>query len=303
MDIITVVFRGDMANLLYQANSLKVHWKDKIKNWHIIVEDDHITPKTLQWCQTRILPMMDDWNVNVISAPLFIKSNSGWYRQQILKLWAASTISKSDYSLILDGKNFLLYPIDSSWFFTNEKLKVQVHHPENTSTPWVECCEFFNKDPNEYVRPYNLTPWVFRKDLAQNTIDEYTSHGCNIFKVENLPAFEFEAYWLLNQNKILWEKTDMLDGIMAGYKNVTVDFLKERIEYHKGSKKPFWLFHRYEYNNLNLRPLSDSYLKECDVITDDLIKEWETITEMQTELWPNVMRGVQPPDRHTKKSL
>jgi hypothetical protein len=293
MNIITVVFRGDLANLLYQAHSLKLNWTDSSKKWHIIVEDEHITAETKSWCVSTIAPIMQGWQVEVTTAPSFIKSTSGWHRQQILKLWAAAE-SDSEYSLVLDGKNFLLYPIDSAWFFVDNKLKVQVHSSDNLSSPWHDCCKFFGKDYTQHVRPFNLTPWVFQRDLAQHTIDQYRQHGCDIFEVEQLPAFEFEAYWLLNQHSIAWEKTDFLDGVMAVPSSL--EFLNQRIAMHREFKKPFWLFHRYGHVEKELVSASNNYLKECGIITDDLIEQWQATTQHQVHEWPNIMAGTPPPD-------
>lgn len=293
MNIVTVVFRGDLANLLYQAHSLRRNWQDSNKKWQIIVEDEHITSATREWCVSTIAPIMTGWDVEVIVAPALIKSIHGWYRQQILKLWAAAQ-SDSEHTLILDGKNFLLYPIDSAWFFNDGKLKVQVHAADNLSSPWFDCCKFFKKDYREYVRPFNLTPWVFRKDLAQNTIKQYQAHGCNIFEVEELPAFEFEAYWLLNQNNIAWENADLLEGVTAV--PGMPEFLNERITLHRQFKKPFWLFHRYAHANVALKDVSNAYLKECGIINDELIAQWEATTLDQVAQWPNVMTGTPPPD-------
>jgi hypothetical protein len=286
MNILTIAFCGDLANLLYQAHSLKKNWLGE-KKWYLIIEDLHYTSETLEWCQNVISPIMNDWDIKIISGRDITIQNS-WYRQQVYKLWAASEIVNSEYSLILDSKNFLVRPIDGSWFFTDNKLKVQFASDNDTSTGWIDCCNFFGEPNSPIKRPSNLTPWVWRKDLVNNTISKYKDYGIEIYTTEKnkLPVYEFDAYWFCNQSQIEWTSTRFNDGVTSDIPPHAVDNM---IKNHIIQSRPFWTYHRHFSHKSDLYKISNNYLKSLDIIDDNLIQSWINICNCQMLKWPNLM--------------
>ena len=284
MDIITVVFCGDLSNLIYQAHSLKKNWLGE-KKWYLIIEDLH-HEDTILWCRHVILPIMADWDVKVIPGR-DILSKRGYNRQQIYKLWAASEIVDSDYSLILDAKNFLVRSIDGSWFFIDNKQKVALYQEiTQQSSLWKNCCNFFGKPTSLIQCPYNVTPWVWRKDLVKYTISKYKEFGCDIYthNTQELPACEFEAYWFWSQDKIEWIRDDtMSEGVLGDL--MEVEFFKERIDIHLSQSKPFLTYHRYHFYNKDLYTISNEYLKFLGVVDDALIRQWIETNEYQYSKW------------------
>lgn len=280
MIILTVVFRGDLANLLYQAVSLKKFWQGD-KRWMIVIED---CQETLDYCQNRIKPLMDDWNVYIINKYMS-DSTSGWHRQQSLKLLAASDQTVSNMILVLDAKNFLVRNSSLVDFFYNDVYRVQVHSDTN-SEDWKRCCDFFqiyNK-----TRGYNTTPWLWRKDLVIKTIEELCIRGIDLYKGDISPVIEFECYWIVNQDSITWKKADLCDGVYST--DVDANTVLERINWMKKLDKPFWSFHRYHWNNKLLTDISNGYLKDKQVIDDSLILEWYYTNKFQSQVWANKMK-------------
>jgi len=305
MNILTVAFRGDLANLLYQAHGFKKNWLGE-KKWYIVIEDYNNDPYgtvTEQWCYEYIKPILPDWDITIIKGPEIV-CQRGWERQQIYKLWAAAELVSSEYTLVMDGKNFIVRPIDQSYFFTDQQeLKVLVHNvPVGTSSQlppaanpigdeeWLKCCSFFGESNLTKVRPQNITPWVWRKDLAQHTIKTFQNYGCDIYTTASLPVHEFESYWLLNQDKIKWVSGDLIDGVMCSG-IVDMDSGKERLNMHIEFKKPFWVFHRhaYQFDKMKNVNFSNDYLKELGVIDDGLIQKWIETMDYIIKTWPNVV--------------
>jgi len=277
MNIITVVYKGDKRNLYYQAKSLAKNWKGK-KEWIIVCEDGLATES---FVKETIIPIMQGWNV-VVPKPPTLKTANGWWRQQIFKLWSASTINTEDYSLILDAKNFLINPIDESWFFVGEAHKVRIFNvgpniDREPSDSWRQCCAFFGGDPYKKIEGWNLTPWVWRKDLVRLTIQKYLDHGFNIYDtIDAMPAWEFNAYWFFAQDIYTWEHHDMGDGIYEG-----IDSYGKVIEHADHSLlahyrvMPFWTFHRRMDHAEEALAFSNGVLKDKGIIDDNDIAIWE----------------------------
>jgi hypothetical protein len=280
MNIITVFYKEDYGNLLYQAKSLAKNWQGA-KEWIIVPEDGN---DSKQFVIDNILEIMKGWNV-IITDTLVTPTKSGWWRQQILKLWAASEVSQSEYSLILDAKNFLINPIDGSWFFVDGAQRVRIFRigPNIDREPmdcWKMCCEYFGSDPYEKIEGWTLTPWVWRKDLVKLTINEYAKRGHDIYNTEyDLPAWEFNAYWWFAQDLIKWVHMDMGEGIFEerNSNGELIDFHTEENVLPFYKTMPFWSFHRRMKNNPTLVDINHQLLKDKDIIDDLDIKKWKML--------------------------
>lgn len=269
MNIITVVYKQDWANLLYQAYSLQKNWLGN-KTWIIVAEDGE---ETEHFINSRIVPIMYGWTVSVLPAPEIAHPN-GWFRQQICKFWAASEVSDSEYSLILDAKNFLINPIDDNFFFDEGKIKVQLWetfwNTQNCGNrDWKVFCSYFGKYYKSISEGWITTPWVWRKDLVKLTIEAFLIQDHDIFKSEkDLPVWEFDAYWIATQKLQDW--TNSVFGDAIWYDSDTIRSYRHDL--------PFWTFHRRAGSNIALLNYSNKVLLDKGVITEDLVKEHAQIT-------------------------
>jgi len=267
MNLVTVVFKGDLANLLYQAYSLKKNWLGK-PEWIIVAEDNE---ETFRFIETRIKPVMEGWTViNTMAPPIkhgiLGPQYEGWWRQQICKFWAVSELSTETHSLVLDAKNFLINPIDDSWFFIDGKVKMRQWFWAEEKE-WVECCEFFNFDPKEKIACWNKSPCVWQKDIVQKVIIEYRKRGCDIYNAMPLPAWEFFAYWVFAQDLVEWTNYTFGEALWEEY-NIVEDVKSNYKEF------PFWTFHRKAATNPELVNFNNSVLLEMEIINGDLVEEY-----------------------------
>ena len=267
MNIITVVYEQDLANLLYQSYSLNKNWLGE-RTWIIVIED---TYETKIFVESRIVPVMVGWDVVVLMSPPMKAPPQGWWRQQICKLWAASEICNSEYALMLDAKNFLINPIDEAFFFDNGKVKIQEWNAEHNGEQnrndrnWKNFCNFFGKDSNTLTQGCITTPWVWKKELVKLTINEFANRGYVIFQNEfELPVWEFDAYWIISQTVIDWTKSEFGDAIWFPDDTAARTFR---------TNLPFWTCHRRAFSNTDLLDFNNKLLLEKDIITEDLIKE------------------------------
>lgn len=275
MNIITVTWEKDRHNILYQAYSLKKNWLGK-KEWIIVSEDNDTT---YNFVLNRIIPVMDGWNVILVKAPTMTAS-VGWWRQQVCKLWAAAEINQDRHSLILDSKNMLINPISDDWFFVGEKTKVRIWEKEwGLDNNYEKCCNFFKGDFDKKLLAWVQTPWVWRKDIVQLTIEEYKKHGCDIYLEEFLPAWEFNAYWFFAQELIKWEDTPHFgEGIYYydGDKKGNFEYSMARIR-PGFDKHPFWTFHWLMSNHEICVNFHNNFMASLGIVDDSLIDEWKSL--------------------------
>ncbi len=269
MNLITVVFRNDLPNLLTQAYSLKKNWNGK-KEWIIVVEDNR---HTSEYIIDRILPLMTDWDINLQMCPN-IPTLNGWWRQQICKFWAVQQISKEKYSLILDAKNFMINNLDMDFFFEEGCQIVQSVPSERSNNKlWAESCQYFNKDHNIKHEAMTLTPWVWNRRLVRYVINQYKKTGFDIYKtISDMPVWEFNAYWIFAQDMIKYKfKNDPWGFGFISLNNRTQDIPLNYKEY------PFWTFHRRVSHLPHLLEFHYKTLKEKQILTDDIIKEVQSL--------------------------
>lgn len=273
MNIITVVYEQDLANLLYQAYSLSKNWLGE-KTWIIVIEDKY---ETKIFVESRIVPVMVEWEVVVLMSPHMKAPSWGWQRQQICKLWAASEICKSEYALMLDAKNFLINPTDETFFFNNGKVKIQEWNTNQLGDQtcdtrnWKNFCNFFGKDSDKLTQGCVTTPWVWKKELVKLTIKEFANRGYVILQDElDLPVWEFDAYWIVSQTVTDWTNSEFGDAIW---------FATDTVDRPVRTDLPFWTCHRRAFSNVDLLDFNNKLLLEKDIITEELITEHADIRD------------------------
>lgn len=281
MNIVTIVFCADLANLFLQAHTLKKNWKG-LKEWIIIAEDNETT---VTWCEENIRPIMSDWNL-IIQTGQTIRSEQSWHRQQIYKLLTVRDVSTQEYSLILDAKNFMIRQTFTTDFLVDGKINVQVKY-NDPDEQWIKTCNYCGKDPEKIVRGYQTTPWVWRKDLIEYVCEWYKDQNLQLEQVEELPVYEFETVWALTQDSIPWQEKKLSEGVYA-YPD-TVEEINRKIIWAKKFDVPFWVFHRYHWNNQELCAISNKFLKDRLAVDDDMIEQWKILSLQQARQYPNKM--------------
>ena len=210
------------------------------------------------------------WDLKIQLGQQIICSRS-WERQQIFKLITVAELSQQEYSLILDAKNFLIRPTSAEDFFHNGKIKVQTK-PGESDKQWERTAAWCGKNPSQLTRGYNTTPWVWKKELLQYVVQEYKNRGVPLTKSAFLNYYEFDTTWALIQDIIPWENAKLAEGIYAF--TMSADELKQRIEWAEHFEVPIWTFHRYHWNNKQLCDISNEFLKQRNIIDDNLESQW-----------------------------
>jgi len=201
-ELITVTYSGDLATLYFHAHSLVKFWKGG-KVWTIIVEDQEIYQRVIDWINEHIKPAMLDWTLNIKTGPKLVATD-GWHRQQILKLWAASE-SHADYSVILDSKNFLIKDISLDDFFDGDKLKVSTFVKEREPSPDQVCsAKVLGVDVNTVTEQFPITPFIWRNNLVRELLEKLSSVNYDILYRPVLLSSEASLYWIYAQSKEQW---------------------------------------------------------------------------------------------------
>jgi hypothetical protein len=107
IDIITVVFKDELATLKTQAQSIAIYGQN-INTIFVVINDDSGIGSLIDrtwWGRWQE-------HVQLISRNAFgtTWSNNGWLSQQVLKLMTA-TVSTNEWSMVLDTKTFFVRPM------------------------------------------------------------------------------------------------------------------------------------------------------------------------------------------------
>jgi hypothetical protein len=107
IDLITVVFKDELATLKTQAQSVAVYGRN-IDTIFVVVNDESVTGSMIDRNWWGI------WQerVQVVNRQAFGNTwiDDGWLSQQALKLMTA-TVSSNEWSMILDAKTFFVQPM------------------------------------------------------------------------------------------------------------------------------------------------------------------------------------------------
>ena len=274
-ELITVTYSGDLATLYYHALSLAKFWTGE-KRWKIVVEDQSIYQRVIQWINDRIVPEMQGWEVSIVTGPVLV-SNDGWHRQQVLKLWAASE-STADYSIIIDSKNFLIKNLNISDFFDGEKLKVGIfsernRQPNIPDPTHIEACRILGVAEATEIHP--ITPFVWRNSLVRGLLDKLNSVNYNILIQPHIKASEAALYWVYAQNKEAWVDANEIwafgqYGGVTKNTRLTPDQLREQFRQADQNNAYMITMHRFHITPENADILSE-YLRTKGLVNDQQI--------------------------------
>lgn len=293
-ELITVTYSGDLATLYYHALSLAKFWTGE-KRWTVIIEDQDIYERVIKWIKDHIVPEMPDWQVNMTTGPKLV-STDGWHRQQVLKLWAASE-SQSDYSVILDSKNFLIRNLNVNDFFDGGKLKVstfvtntgQKGAPDPTH---VEACRILGVSNATEIFP--ITPFVWRNSLVRDLLAELNSVNYDILSQPIIKASEAALYWVFAQDKEQWVNTKEI-WAFGQYGGVTKNTrllpgqLREQFTQADNSNAYMITMHRFHITSENAHVLGE-YLQRKGLVDNRKIAFFiDTFKECLYRIRPEVI--------------
>lgn len=297
--ILTVTYVGDIPNMLYQGRSLNKNWLGT-KNWDIVIEDSEVTTNFIK---EHVVSQMPDWNINLIerfnnSENSVFNANDGWRRQQSLKL---EMTRNNDATLVLDGKNFLLFPIDETFFFVNGRQKIQAHANETDQTDpyysWNSTCAFFCSSVIS-PRPFNITPWILRADLVENLLEEFKSRNIDPIN-EKFFVSEFESYFFVNHDKFDWEVCCFHEGYLAPgqyHENFQgIKYFSAKMN-RLSPDVPWWVYHRHNFVYPKLTELSSNLLKTYGVVNNSDIELYNKLIAFLSTNYPNTLKLIEYDD-------
>lgn len=291
-EIITVVYRGDLAPLYYHALSLAKFWtSDKI--WTIVVEDKADTQYVLNWVEKHIVPIMTNWTVSVKPGQPII-AHDGWHRQQVFKLLAASE-STADYSVVLDCKNFLIRNLSIDDFFQDGKLKVNLFNrssPDQIDSTHIEACRILGVESATEIFP--ITPFVWRNSLVRKLLAKLNSVNYDITTQPIIKASEAALYWVFAQSTepTVEIKNNWSFGQYGGLlmsERLLKDELIEQFNRADNENAYFITMHRF-HTTQEYADLLGEYLRKKDLVGDWKINFFkETFRESLYKLRPEVV--------------
>lgn len=293
-ELITVTYSGDLATLYYHALSLARFWTGE-KRWTVVIEDQVIYERVIKWINDYIVPEMPDWQVNMITGPKLV-STDGWHRQQVLKLWVASQ-SQSDYSVILDSKNFLIRNLNVNDFFSGEKLKVStfVTNTGQQSAPdptHIEACRILGVPNATEIFP--ITPFVWRNSLVRDLLAKLNSVNYDILSQPIIKASEAALYWVFAQDKEQWVNTKEI-WAFGQYGGVTKNTrllpgqLREQFKQADSSNAYMITMHRFHITPENAHILAE-YLQRKGLVDNRKIAFFiDTFKECLYRIRPEVI--------------
>ena len=160
IDLVTVTCARDFDQMILQAHSIDVFVKPGCHHW-VYIEDCNIP---LNVWQQSLEPHYKNHQLHLVqnTEPYLIAGfNSGWQRQQVIKLEAADNVQSRSY-LCLDSKNFFVKPTDPRhWPIAQGNNLVRSIMKDLPFVPWMKnfCQEHelkFNFSVCEPVTPFRL---------------------------------------------------------------------------------------------------------------------------------------------------
>ena len=205
IDFVTITFNNkiEMDLLKLQAHSMK-YVDTQFINQIIIIYND-----TGSYNFTDVIkyyPKKLQNKVKIVNAIKLIPNydKSSWHNQQLCKLLIAKVV-KSNYYLILDGKNHFVKNINYSDYFNNGKPILFLNNPGTMIKFYYNCLKYFNincpynfnKDTDENIF-LTTTPFLMgKKDVLDmmNLIEKRQNMSfTNFFKSKRNIITEFYIY-------------------------------------------------------------------------------------------------------------
>jgi hypothetical protein len=270
--IVTVVYEESYASMIVQArsfakyidpdlveeiiviengNGVRISWKDKV------VREYGAVSGLVTFCRGEELADFGDMQ-------------DGWWKQQVLKLAVAKMVRTDEY-LLLDCKHHLVKPLERSFIWDNDKLRIRsANYEGHRFQPILErALDYFGLD-NDVIRDFPTTtpPFPFNRDIALQIqkLGERESGSLGKFMMaRELTEFFLYSAYLQHENKL----REMYSFHKLAYPVIwphTTDAAAVRalIEESRSGESPFFGVHRRAVENLGpeARDLVAAYWEE-----------------------------------------
>jgi hypothetical protein len=217
MDFVTIVYNDAIELNLLKLQALSFSYVDAslVNNIYIMYNDSGILNR-----DDIVTYYPEDFRDKVSIVYLTdvcataSETKSSWYSQQVMKLLIANLV-KSNYYLVLDGKNHFIRNITRSEYFDNDdKPRLFVYNPGKMLQLYYNCLEYYKiKCPFNYKDGINnklltTTPYLMNKyDVLE--MMQYIEHKekeslIHFFMKNNTKYCEFYLYstYLILTDKI-----------------------------------------------------------------------------------------------------
>ena len=182
MDLVTVTCTRDFEQMILQAHSIDVFLTRPCRHW-VFVEDQDTDLDTWRqalapWYKKHKLELLPAWQHYDICG-----FDTGWQRQQLIKLEAAKFVRTKTY-LVLDSKNFFVKPTNlHNWPITEGNNLIRSIMRDQPFVPWMKgFCDAhglsFSFATCEPVTPFRLNTDITLKLLEFDMAEIFNSqHG------------------------------------------------------------------------------------------------------------------------------
>jgi hypothetical protein len=265
--LITVVYQQDLYMFYLHALSLDKNWQGP-RNWHIIIED---FDTTIPYVEEIVSRLSNTWTITIDRPELgpdhFKPAHGdGWWRQQTLKLWAATHFLE-DLFIVLDAKNILLKPVDLSYFYHYGSCAVTIRESgtqDDMEPYWLSCKTKLQLEGYDIHRCSDLTPWVWPKYIVQSTLDRV--HDLSLDTETRWQhkhrLLEFQLVWQHSWDKYEWHDWGEMVYFQVGPSSYQSDqqFHEHLVEgqkrFREHEKMVFWTQHRRDmHRNVMVKTL------------------------------------------------
>jgi hypothetical protein len=178
-DIVTVVFKEELAVLRLQARSLARFLDPSFSGTIIVIVNDLDLPGTVRKIRRWVLPEYGSWQDRVRIVPFHHLGSgldpwNGWIFQQPLKLAVSGLIDKPFY-VVLDAKNHAVKALPTEKFVSLDGRGLQKLGDVPISLPrhYDACARYFDLDPasSPAMPCLPVTPFVMHTQTARDLID------------------------------------------------------------------------------------------------------------------------------------
>lgn len=261
MKLLTVFCWDDIPQLLLQAETVKRFWKGK-KHWTIIVEDAE--EELSKAAANQIKDNLTDWNIEVIIPDSRLMA-AGWRRQQLFKLWYSS-ISDTEWVLILDCKNLFIRPVSKESFIKNNTvMSVPVFSQNEFTTQCHLDAKTLLQLTEDIPMSSCLTPCVVNSKETSLLIAHL---GLDLHTWVSGQATEFALYQCWTYNKFEYEPIQFVTGFWDEVQGpLAYDIALEAIN---NPQFLVWVHHRY-VTKKRYRKLTEKVLCNVGIPQDEII--------------------------------
>jgi|ETNvirnome_6_100_1030635.scaffolds.fasta_scaffold00810_8 hypothetical protein len=280
--LLTVTNYTDTFLLYLQSASIVAFWKGE-KKYVIVIEDRTLIKinQTIDYINKNIRPFFDNkWEVIVLVGKS-TSTDSGWHRQQLLKLHYSAMIN-NEWVLLLDTKNFFIREVTATNFFV-KGAPIMNTYPGNHAFG-LRCNsnmrKYLDLTPEVTDNFSLLTPALFHTATLRNLLIDI---NFDVNKWKFGEATEISLYLNYATQFLKYIPCDFITGIYDNDINGSDLAQAEMIEYAvRREYILFWSHHRRAFSETTINITSEVMNKVG--IKSEIINNWKdnyinTVTE------------------------